>query len=46
MRPDVGTALDGSQLNATANVPGTFSYSPAPGTLLNAGTRSLSVIGK
>jgi hypothetical protein len=38
-----GTALDGSQLNATANVPGTFVYSPLAGTVLGAGTRTLSV---
>jgi subtilisin-like proprotein convertase family protein len=31
-----GAALGGSQLNATANVPGTFAYSPAAGTVLNA----------
>ena len=32
-----GTALGPSQLNATANVPGTFVYSPLAGTLLDAG---------
>jgi hypothetical protein len=32
-----GTALSGSQLNATADVPGTFAYSPAAGTKLSAG---------
>ena len=32
-----------TQLNATANVPGTFSYSPSSGTLLPAGERTLSV---
>ncbi len=32
-----GTALDGTQLNATASVPGTFVYSPAAGTVLNVG---------
>ena len=37
-----GTALGGSQLNATAtynstNVPGTFAYSPPAGTVLDAG---------
>jgi pectate lyase len=31
-----GTALSGTELNATANVPGTFTYSPAAGTLLGA----------
>jgi hypothetical protein len=33
-----GTALGATQLNATANVPGAFVYTPAAGTLLNAGT--------
>ena len=32
-----GTALGTDQLNATATVPGTFSYTPASGTVLNAG---------
>jgi hypothetical protein len=39
-----GTALSAAQLNATANVPGTFVYSPAAGTILNAGTTTLQVI--
>ncbi|HML77906.1 putative Ig domain-containing protein, partial [Geobacter sulfurreducens] len=39
-----GTALGGTQLNATASVPGTFAYTPAAGTVLNAGTRTLSVV--
>jgi hypothetical protein len=38
-----GTPLDATQLNASANVPGTFSYSPAAGTVLNAGAQTLSV---
>ena len=39
-----GTALSGTQLNATANTPGTFVYSPPTGTVLNAGNgRVLSV---
>jgi len=38
-----GTALSPLQLNATSSVPGTFSYSPAPGFLLTAGTYTLSV---
>jgi len=38
-----GTALGAQQLNATANVPGTFSYSPAAGTVLTAGQHTLSV---
>jgi hypothetical protein len=39
-----GTALSATQLNATANVPGTFVYSPVAGTVLNAGAnQTLSV---
>ncbi len=38
-----GTALSESQLNATASVPGTFVYTPAAGTILNAGTQTLHV---
>ena len=38
-----GTALGSSQLNATANVPGTFSYTPAAGAILRAGVNTLSV---
>jgi hypothetical protein len=37
-----GTPLSATQLNATANVPGTFVYIPAAGTVLNAGTQTLS----
>jgi len=37
-----GTALSATQLNATANVPGTFSYSPASGTVLAAGSQLLT----
>ena len=33
-----GTPLGATQLNATANVPGTFVYSPAAGTVLPPGT--------
>ena len=32
-----GTALGSAQLNASANVPGLFNYSPAAGTILAAG---------
>ena len=32
-----GTPLSSTQLNATVNVPGSFVYSPASGTLLNSG---------
>jgi Concanavalin A-like lectin/glucanases superfamily/MBG domain (YGX type)/Bacterial Ig-like domain (group 3)/IPT/TIG domain/MBG domain len=35
--------VNGTQLNATASMPGTFSYSPPSGTLLPAGERPLSV---
>jgi len=38
-----GTALSGTQLDATANVAGTFVYSPAAGTVLGAGSQTLSV---
>ena len=38
-----GTPLDGTQLNATANVPGTWNYTPAASTVLGAGTHDLSV---
>src|SRR4029077_11172696 len=38
-----GTALSSAQLNATANVPGTFVYTPPQGTVLSAGTQTLSV---
>src|SRR4029077_19931342 len=33
-----GTRLSNTQLNATASVPGAFVYSPAAGTILNAGS--------
>ena len=40
-----GAALGNTQLDATASVPGTFSYSPASGTVLKAGkSQPLSVI--
>src|SRR5262249_27746633 len=39
-----GTALGATQLNATANTPGTFVYTPAAGEVLTAGaSRILSV---
>lgn len=39
-----GTALSTTQLNATASVPGTLTYAPAAGTMLNAGAnQTLSV---
>jgi hypothetical protein len=37
-----GTALTATQLNATANTAGTFSYSPALGTVLGAGSQTLT----
>jgi uncharacterized delta-60 repeat protein len=45
--PDIiyGTALGAAQLDATANVPGTFAYSQAVGTVLHAGSnQTLSAI--
>src|SRR6185436_2329097 len=38
-----GTALSAAQLNAAADVPGTFVYAPAAGTILPAGEHTLSV---
>ena len=38
-----GAAVTPAQLNATASVPGTFTYSPAVGAILAAGTSDLSV---
>jgi hypothetical protein len=37
-----GTPLSDSQLNATADVPGTFTYDKIPGTILGAGNQKLS----
>ena len=37
-----GTALSSSQLNAKASVAGTFVYTPGAGTVLKAGTQTLS----
>ncbi len=39
-----GTALSGTQLSATANVPGTFAYTPAAGTVLKVGTQTLTAV--
>ncbi|HSY47190.1 MAG TPA: MBG domain-containing protein [Thermoanaerobaculia bacterium] len=39
-----GTALSNTQLNATADVPGIFTYTPPAGTILDAGTQQLSVV--
>ena len=38
-----GTALSEAELNATASVPGAFSYAPAAGERLDAGRHTLSV---
>lgn len=38
-----GTALSSTQLDASASAPGTFTYSPAAGTVLKAGAQTLSV---
>lgn len=38
-----GTALSAAQMNASANVAGSFEYSVAVNTVLNAGTHTLSV---
>jgi len=38
-----GTALSANQLDATTTVPGKFAYMPAGGTVLGAGTQTLSV---
>lgn len=38
-----GTALSSAQLNATADVPGIFVYTPSAGTILAPGTHTLSV---
>jgi hypothetical protein len=38
-----GTAIGGSQLNATSNAFGKFTYRPGSGTVLPAGTQNLSV---
>jgi len=39
-----GTPLTGAQLNATANVPGNFTYSPAAGTMPTAHSETLTVV--
>jgi hypothetical protein len=39
-----GTALSSVQLNATASVPGNFAYTTAAGTVLKAGTHTLSAV--
>jgi hypothetical protein len=37
-----GAALSGTQLDATASVPGSFSYSPTAGTVLSVGAHTLT----
>jgi hypothetical protein len=39
-----GALLSSNQLNATANLPGTFAYAPTNGTFFTAGTHLLSVV--
>lgn len=39
-----GTALSATQLNATSDVAGGFVYSPPAGTILNAGTNTLTAV--
>ena len=39
-----GTALNATQLDASASVPGTNVYTPAAGSVLNAGSNLLSVV--
>ncbi|MGP8235739.1 MAG: beta strand repeat-containing protein, partial [Limisphaerales bacterium] len=39
-----GAALTSSQLDATTTVPGSFAYSPGNGSVLSAGTNTLSAI--
>ncbi|MDB6018143.1 MAG: hypothetical protein JWR19_2632 [Pedosphaera sp.] len=38
-----GTTLSGTELNAVGSVPGTLNYTPASGSILNAGIQTLSV---
>ena len=38
-----GTTLGAAQLNASASVPGSFAYTPSQGTVLTAGSHTLSV---
>ena len=38
-----GTALSATQLDATSTIAGSFTYTPASGTVLTAGTQTLSV---
>jgi hypothetical protein len=38
-----GTSLSSAQIDATASMPGTFTYSPPAGTILTAGVHTLTV---
>ena len=38
-----GTALNSTQLNASASIPGTFAYTPGNGTVLSVGSHTLHV---
>ena len=40
---EYGTPLSAVQLNASANTPGTFNYTPGPLTILNAGIQTLNL---
>jgi hypothetical protein len=39
-----GSTLGAAQLNASANIPGSFAYNPAAGTALTAGTQTLTAV--
>ena len=39
-----GTALSATQLNATASIPGSFTYSPAAGTVLPVGRTTVTAV--
>ena len=41
---EYGKPLGSAQLNASAIVPGTFTYLPTPGTVLSLGTHTLNVV--
>jgi len=41
-RRSLSDAVVGAQLDATANVPGAFVYTPAAGTVLSAGAHTLT----
>jgi hypothetical protein len=41
---ETGTALSATQLNATCDLPGSFTYTPAAGVVLSTGTQTLTVV--